>query len=78
MLNIEEPQPTLLAERQSDHAAELDQFGLGELAMHAIPEGIVSVEPPDNGFGISKRRFLTFIVFCRLFEVQKVEHVLFD
>src|ERR1700692_4189283 len=33
MLDIEKPQPALLAEREPDHAAEFDQFRLGELAV---------------------------------------------
>ena len=48
MLDVKKPQPALLAERKPDHAAELDQFGFGEVAMHAVPESIVGVEPPGE------------------------------
>ena len=62
MLDIEKPQPTLLPQRQPDHAAELDQFRLGEMTMHALPEIIAGIEPPYDGLGISQRRLLAFIV----------------
>jgi hypothetical protein len=31
MIDVEQPQPALLAEREADHAAELDQLGLAEV-----------------------------------------------
>src|SRR5262249_45373263 len=69
MLDIEKPQPTLLAEREPDHAAELDKFRLREVATHALPELVAGVEPPNDGFGIGKRRLLPLVVFRRLFEI---------
>src|SRR6516165_12026770 len=78
MLDIEQPQPTLLAQRKPDHATELDQFRLREMASHALPELVAGVEPPNDGLGIGERRLLTFVIFRRLLEIQKIEHLLFD
>src|SRR5262245_38329144 len=36
VLDIEKPQPALLSEGETDHAAELDQLRLAELLVHAI------------------------------------------
>src|ERR1700730_1338373 len=52
VLDIEKPQPTLLAQREPDHTAEFNQFRLGEMAMEAIPEGVVGLQMPDDGFRI--------------------------
>src|SRR5262249_59253682 len=38
VLVIEKPQPALLPQREPDHAAELDQFRLREVALHAFPK----------------------------------------
>src|SRR3954462_15996733 len=78
MLDVEEPQPALLPEREADHAAELDQLRLAELPVHAIPEGIVGVEMPGDRLGICERRLLALVVRRGLFEVQKIHDVVFD
>src|SRR5262249_16849336 len=78
MLDIEKPQPTLLPQRKPDHAAELDKFRLLEMATHTVPELVAGVEPPNDGLGVGERRLLTFIIFRRLLEIQKVKHLLFD
>src|SRR3954449_12641645 len=78
MLDIEEPQPALLPEREADHAAELDQLRLAELLVHAVPECIVGVEMPGDRLGICKRRLLALVVPGGLLEVQQVHDVVFD
>jgi hypothetical protein len=60
--DVEQSQPTLLAQGESDHAPQFHQFRLGKMVVHALPERVVSVEVPDDRLGISKSRFLTFVV----------------
>ena len=62
VIDVQEPQPALLAEREADHAAELDQLRLAEVAVQAIPEGIIGVEMPGDRLGIGERRFLPLVV----------------
>ena len=63
MFDIEESQPALLAERETDHAAEFDELGLAKLPMEPFPERVIGVEMPDDCLCISQRRFLTLVVF---------------
>src|SRR6185436_403910 len=58
VIDVEQPQPALLAEGEADHAAELDQLGLAEMPVHALPEGVVGVEMPRDRLGVGERRFL--------------------
>ena len=62
VIDVEQPQPALLAERQADHAAELDQLRLAEVLVHAVPERVVGVEVPGDRFGIGQRRLLALVV----------------
>src|SRR6478609_2665116 len=78
MLDIEEPQPALLPEREADHAAELDQLRLAELLVHAVPERIVGGEMPGDRLGIRKRRLLPLVVRRGLLEVQQIHDVVLD
>src|SRR4029077_19696663 len=78
MLDIEEPQPALLPEREADHAAELDQLRLAELLVHAVPERIVGGEMPGDRLGIRKRRLLALVVRRGLLEVQQIHDVVLD
>src|SRR6476661_7082940 len=41
MIDIKQPKPALLPEREPDHAADLDQFGFPEVRIEAVPERIV-------------------------------------
>ena len=58
MVDVEQPQPALLAHRQRDEAAELDQLGLGEVGVQPLPERVIGVEPPGNRLCISQRCLL--------------------
>src|SRR5215831_600222 len=78
VIDVEEPQPALLAEREPDHAAELDQLGLGEVLVHAVPERIVGFAAPDDRLGIGERRLLSLVVFRRRFEIDQVPDVILD
>ena len=78
VLDIEEPQPALLAKRQTDHAAEFDKLRFIEMPVHAIPKSVVGVEMPGDCLGIGERRFLPLVVFFRFFEIQEVEDVILD
>src|SRR3954453_21689151 len=53
VLDVEQPQPALLAKGQADRAAELDELGLGEVRVHPLPERVVGVEPPGNRPGVA-------------------------
>ena len=72
MLDIEQPQPALLSQREPDHAAELDQLRLAEMPVHALPERIVGIEMPGDRLGIGQRRLLALAVVRGLLEVQEV------
>jgi hypothetical protein len=37
MLDVEQPQPALLAEGQGDKTAQLDQFRFGEMQVQPLP-----------------------------------------
>src|SRR5258707_1119324 len=41
VVDVEQPQPALLAQREPDHAPELDELRFVEVRVHAFPEGIV-------------------------------------
>jgi hypothetical protein len=43
VLDVEQPQPALLAHRQGDEAAELDQFGLGEVLVQPLPQRVTGI-----------------------------------
>ena len=78
VIYVQKPQPALLAERQPDHATELDQLGLGEVLVQPIPECIVGIEMPGDGLSIGKRRLLPAIVVGRGLEIDKVLHLVLD
>jgi hypothetical protein len=48
VLDVEEPQPALLAHGQRDEAAKLNQLRLGEVLVKPIPERVVGVQPPGD------------------------------
>jgi hypothetical protein len=60
MLDIEEPQPALLAHREGDEAAELDQFWFAEVPVEPLPEGVVGVQPPRDRLRVGERRLFAF------------------
>src|SRR5690348_1947328 len=48
MFDVEEAQPALLAHRERYEAAELDQFGLGEVPVKPLPQRVVGFRAPDR------------------------------
>src|SRR4051794_14038383 len=72
VVDVEQPQPALLAERQADRAAELDELGLAEVRVHPIPEGVVGLEPPGDRLGVGERRLLALVEALGCLEVQEV------
>src|SRR5690242_20702560 len=78
VVDVEKPQPALLAEGQPDHAAELDQLGLGEVLVEAVPERVVGLGAPDDRLGVGERRLLAVVVLRRRFEVDQVLDVVLD
>src|SRR5919107_243378 len=72
VVDVQHPQPALLAERQADEASELDQLRLGEVRVHALPEGVVGVEVPRDRLGVRERRLLALVVGLRALEVEEL------
>src|SRR4051794_23291437 len=72
VVDVEQPQPALLAERQADRAAELDELGLAEVRVHALPERVVGLEPPGDRLGVRERRPLALVEAIGRLEVQEV------
>src|SRR5450432_537727 len=72
VLNVEQPQPALLAEGERDEAAKLYQFGLGELAVQPLPEHVVVGQSPRDGLGVAERSLLPLAEPVRGLEVQQV------
>src|SRR6516225_6596221 len=48
VLDVEQPQPALLAHCQGNEAAKLDQLGFGEMLVETFPEHIDGLQPPCN------------------------------
>ncbi|HMH93807.1 MAG TPA: hypothetical protein VK586_22340, partial [Streptosporangiaceae bacterium] len=58
VLDVEQPQPALLAHRQGNEAAELDQFGLGEVPVQPLPQRVIRIQPPGDRLRVGQRRLL--------------------
>src|SRR5919107_6190294 len=52
VVDVEQPQPALLAERQRDRAPELDELRLAEVRVHPPPERVVGLEAPGDRLGV--------------------------
>ena len=78
MLDVEQPQPALLPERQTDHAADLDQLGLAEVPVQAVPKRVVCVEMPDDRFGIGDTAFCLSVKRLDFSKFKQVEDVVLD
>src|SRR5712691_1363139 len=72
MLDVEQPQPALLAEGQRDEAAEFHQFRLGEMTVQTLPAGIIVRQSPRDGLRVGERRLLPVAEPPRGLEVQQV------
>src|SRR5579872_4146780 len=72
MLDVQQPQPALLAHGQGDEAAELDQFRLGEVLVQPLPQRVVGVQPPRDRLRVGQRRLLAFGEPGRGLEVEQV------
>jgi hypothetical protein len=65
--------PALLAEREADEEAELNELGIGEVLVQLRPQRIVSeVGVPDDGAGVGQRGFLALAEVIGLLEVQQL------
>src|SRR5262245_44678661 len=78
VLDVQKPEPALLAHRERDEATELDELGLGEMLVKALPERVVGVEPPRDRLGVRERRLLAVGEPSRFFEFEEVAHVVLD
>ena len=78
VVDVEQAQPALLTEREADHASELDELRLAEVAVQALPQRIAGVEVPGDRLGICERRLLAIVIAIRLLEVQQVLDVGLD
>src|SRR5262249_51943440 len=63
---------------EPDHAAELDQLGLVEVPVHAIPERVVDRRVPGDRLGVGKRRLLALVVARRFLELEQVPDLVLD
>src|SRR5215469_25534 len=72
MLNVEQPQPALLAERQGDEAAELHELRLAEMTVQPIPQRVVVGQVPRDRLGVGKSRLLTAVEPVRALEVHQL------
>jgi hypothetical protein len=72
MVDVEQPDPTLLAHREGDEAREFDQLLLTELGVQPLPEGVVGIQPPGDRLGVGQRGLLALVVEVRRLEVQEV------
>jgi len=70
--------PTLLAARERDEKAELDQLSLVEMPVQALPQRVVcDAGVPDDGARVSERRLLSFAESVRVLKVQELLVLLF-
>lgn len=65
--------PPSRAAGERDEETQLDQFGLGEMPVQALPQFIVSdVGVPRDGSGVPQGDLLTFGVSIRIRELQQI------
>jgi len=62
VLDVQQPQPALLAHGECDETAELDQLRLGKMFIQSLPERIIGIQMPGNRFGIGKCCLLPIVV----------------
>jgi hypothetical protein len=63
--------PALLAARQGDEEAELDQLILAEMLVQPRPELVIGdIGVPDDGAGVRERGFLALGEAIRVLEIQ--------
>src|SRR5690348_1830160 len=72
MLDVEEAQPALLAHRERDKAAELDQLGLGEMPVEPLPQRVVGLQPPRDRLRVGQGGLLALAEPRRGLEVEQV------
>jgi hypothetical protein len=65
--------PALLAAREGDEKAQLDELSLGEVLVQLLPERVVG-DPgvPDDGARVGERDLLSFGEAIRLLEMQEL------
>ena len=78
VLDVQRPQPALLPHGGRDEVAQLDQLRLAEVAVQALPEGVVGGKVPGDRLGVRERRLLPFAVALRLLEIEQLAVVLLD
>ena len=67
MLDVQRAQPALLAHRDGDEIADLDQLRLAEVLVQAVPQLVVGRQIPGDRFGVSQRGLLALVVSRRSF-----------
>ena len=78
VLDIERPQPALLAHGQGHEIADLDQFGLAEMLVQARPERVVDRQVPGDRLRVGQRRLLALVVAARALEIDQVAVIVLD
>ncbi len=78
MPNPERFDPSLLSERERDKAAQLHNFGYGEVLMKFCPKRVVgNIGIPDNGTRVSQSHLLTFGKLRGALEFEKLAILIF-
>src|SRR5262249_30876751 len=72
VLDVEQPQPALLAHGQGNEAAKLHQLGVGEMLVETAPERIGGLQPPCNRRRLGQSGPLPSPLPLRGFEVEQV------
>src|SRR5690242_1875078 len=72
MFDVEEAQPALLAHRERYEAAELDQFGLGEVPVKPLPQRVIGLQAPRDRLRVGQGGLLALAEPRRALEVEQV------
>src|ERR671919_2487551 len=72
VVDVEEAQPGLLAEREADEAAQLDELGLVEVRVQALPEVVVRIAGPDDRLRVGQGGLLAIGVALGGLEVEQL------
>ena len=65
VLDVQRPQPTLLAHRDGNEIADLHQFRLREMRVQTLPKRVIRGEVPGDGLRVGKSGFLPCVIAAR-------------
>lgn len=70
VVDVEQPDPALLAHGERDEAGEFDQLLLAEVLVQARPELVLGVEAPRNRLGVGECGALAIGIDARRLEIH--------